>query len=148
MVRSSRDRKRLPRAARWLRLHGGDESADLGQGCCRNRTGWLPVLRFNAANATVEVSRRHQRHRYSAHRDCKRRLHRSAPAPAIQKYYLRRCAVGVARCGSGGDRTTHCRAIQGQGKVAAAEYRRFAHGPRLCVDTSRLQHRSESEAGG
>ena len=59
--------------ARRHRSDGRDESADLGQGCRLDRARRLPVLRFVAADAAVEIPRRHQRHRRAADRDLQSR---------------------------------------------------------------------------
>ena len=47
------------------------------------------------ADAAGQVARRHQRDRRAADRDLQRRIHRSAPAPAVQEHHLRRRAVGA-----------------------------------------------------
>ena len=57
------------RPARRRRPDGGDEPADLGAGRRLDRARRLSVLRFDQADAAVEVPRRHQRHRHAADRD-------------------------------------------------------------------------------
>ena len=51
------------------------------------------------AAAGLEVPRRHHRHRRAAHRDLQPRIHRPAPAPAVQEHHLCRRALGAARHG-------------------------------------------------
>ena len=53
---------------------------------------------------------------------CNARVHRSAPAPAVQEHHLRRRAVGAARDRPDGDREADRRAVQGQGEAARAEH--------------------------
>ena len=83
-------------APRRRRPDGGDEPADLGQGRRRDRARRLSVLRLDEADADVEIPRRHQRDRRAADRDLPTRLHRSAPAPAVQEHHL--CRRAVRRC--------------------------------------------------
>ena len=64
-----------------------------------DRARRLSVLRFHQAAAAVEVPRRHHRHRRAADRDLQPRIHRSAPAPAVQEHHLCRRALGAARHG-------------------------------------------------
>jgi Pyruvate/2-oxoacid:ferredoxin oxidoreductase gamma subunit len=64
-----------------------------------DRARRLSVLRFDQADAEVEVPRRHHRDRRAADRDLQSRIYRSAPAPAVQEHHLSRRAVGAARHG-------------------------------------------------
>ena len=57
-----------------------------------DRARRLPVLRFDQADAGVEIPRRHRGARRAAHRDLQSRIHRSAPAPAVQEHHLSRRA--------------------------------------------------------
>ena len=96
LVRGAGDRGRPSRRPRRRRHDGGDEPADLGQGRRLDRARRLSVLRFDQADADVEIPRRHHRDRRAADRDHQLDLHRSAPAPAVQEHHLSRRAV--ARC--------------------------------------------------
>ena len=51
------------------------------------------------AAAAVEIPPRHRRHRRAAHRHLQPRIHRSAPAPAVQEHHLYRRAHRAARHG-------------------------------------------------
>ena len=82
-----------------------------------DRAGRLPVLRFDQADAGVEIPRRHRRARRAADRDLQSRLHRPAPAPAVQEHHLCRRALRPARHRARGDRDAVRRAVQGQGKA-------------------------------
>ena len=73
LVRGARHRSRPSRRARRRRPDGRDEPADLGQGRRLDRARRLPVLRFDQADAGVEIPRRHQRHRRAADRDLQQR---------------------------------------------------------------------------
>ena len=77
----------------------------------------------------VEVPRRHHGRRHAAHRDLQPRVHRPAPAPAVQEHHLRRRALGAARHRARGDREADRRAVQGQGDAAQAQRAGAAHGP-------------------
>ena len=57
-----------------------------------DRAGRLSALRFDQAAAAVEIPRRHHGHRRAADRDLQPRIHRSAPAPAVQEHHLYRRA--------------------------------------------------------
>ena len=62
---------------------------------------------------------------------CNARLHRSAPAPAVQEHHLCRRAVGAARHRRRRDREADRRAVQGQGQADRRQRRGAAAGPRL-----------------
>ena len=94
------DRRRPSRRPRRRRHDGGDEPADLGQGRRLDRARRLSVLRFDQADADVEIPRRHHRDRRAADRDHQLDLYRSAPAPAVQEHHLSRRALRAARHGS------------------------------------------------
>ena len=145
LVRSARLGGRPSRRPRRHRHDGGDESADLGQGRRFDRAGRLSALRFDQADAEVEVPRRHHRHRRAAHRDHQFDLYRSAPAPAVQEHHLSRRALGAARHRPEGDRAAHRRAIQGQGKAAVVERPCAASRPRLRVAEPEMPDRRTGE---
>ena len=62
----------------------------------------------------VEIPRRRGRHRHAADRDRQRRLHRCAPAPAVQEHHLYRRAVGRVRDRDRGGRKADPPAIRPQ----------------------------------
>ena len=131
LVRGAGHRGRPSRRARRHRSHGRDEPADLGQGRRLDRARRLPVLRLHQADAGLEIPRRHHRHRRAADRDLQPRIHRSAPAPAVQEHHLCRRALGAARHGRRGDREADRRAVQGQGEADRRQQARAASRPRL-----------------
>ena len=100
LVRGAGDRGRPSRRPRRRRHDGGDEPADLGQGRRLDRARRLSVLRFDQADAGVEIPRRHHRDRRAADRHHQLDLYRSAPAPAVQEHHLSRRDVRPARHGS------------------------------------------------
>ena len=94
----------------------------------------------------VEIPRRHHRHRRAAHRDLQSRIHRPAPAPAVQEHHLCRRAVRADRHGRSGDREADRRAVQGQGEAVRRQQARAASRPRLGDDEPRLPDRAAAEA--
>ena len=80
---------------------------------------------------SVEIPRRHYGHRCAADRDLQSRIHRSAPAPAVQEHHLYRRADRPARHRCEGRRATHWRAIQRQGQADRAQPQGAAYRPRL-----------------
>ncbi len=147
LVRGARHRGRPSRRPRRRRPDGRDEPADLGQGRRLDRARRLPVLRFDQADAGVEVPRRHHGDRRAADRHLQRDLHRSAPAPAVQEHHLSRRAVGAARHGRQGDREADRRAVQGQGEAAVLQRPRAASRPRLGADQPQVPDRAARAEG-
>ena len=145
LVRGARHRGGPSRPARRRRSDGGDEPADLGAGRRLDRARRLSVLRFDQADAAVEIPRRHQHRRHAADRDLQPRLHRPAPAPAVQEHHLCRRARGAARHRPRRDRDADRRAVQGQGQADRAQHPGAAHGPRLCPRASDSRSASRSQ---
>ncbi len=88
----------LARPARRRRPDGRDEPADLGRGRRLDRSRRLSVLRFDQAACRREKFRDDINVIGMPLTEiCNRRLHRSAPAPAVQEHHLCRRAVGAAR---------------------------------------------------
>ncbi len=131
LVRGAHLGGRPSRRPRRHRPDGGDEPADLGQGRRLDRARRLSALRFHQADAGVEVPRRHHRHRRAADRDLQPRIHRPAPAPAVQEHHLCRRALRAARHGRRRDREADRRAVQGQGQADRRQHPRAASRPRL-----------------
>ena len=107
--------------------------------------GYL-VLRFDQADAEVEIPRRHHRHRRAAHRHLQSRIQRPAPAPIVQEHRLCRRAVGAARHGCRRNGEAHRRAVQGQGEAVRRQQARAASRPRLGDDECRAPDRLALEA--
>ena len=147
LVRGAHHRGRTSRRARRRRPDGRDEPADLRQGRRLDREGRLPVLRFDEAPARLALPRRHHGDRRSAHRDLQSRIHRSAPAPAVQEHHLCGRARDAARYGHRRDREADRRAVPHQGHADRAERACAAPRPRLRDDESRASDRPADEEG-
>ena len=147
LVRGAGDRSRASRRARRRRPDGRDEPADLRQGRRLDREGRLPVLRFNQADASLALPRRHHGDRRAAHRDLQSRIHRSAPAPAVQEHHLCGRTRRAARHGHRRDREADRRAVPHQGHADRAERARAASRARLRDDEPRTSDRPAAEEG-
>ena len=137
---------RPSRRPRRHRPHGRHEPADLGPGRQGHRARRVSALRFDQADAEVEIPRRHHRHRRAAHRHLQSRIHRPAPAPIVQEHHLCRSALRAHRHGRSGNREAHRRAVQGQGEAVRRQQARAASRPRLGDDEPRLPDRAAAKA--
>ena len=106
-----------------------------------DRARRLSVLRFDQADAVVEIPRGHQRDRRAADGDHQLDLYRSAPAPAVQEHHLSRRALRPARHGPEAGRAADRRAVQGQGKAPVLQRARAASRPRLGAAESEMPDR-------
>jgi ferredoxin len=120
LVRGARLRAGLPRAARRHRHDGGDESADLGRRCGRDRARRLPVLRQHTADAGVEVPPDIQVLGMPLTEICNAVYSDPRQRQLFKNIVYVGALVGAAGHRAGGDREAVFRAVQGQGEAAGS----------------------------